>query len=201
MNCPVPDCGQDHFTKDGVLKVIHGIELWKLVHDYMALMVEIGMSMQSDATENRKGAFITRLRDYKECDFKGLWIGLMATPEEIVHDASGERPWWMLAKLEKLVSETVFNEKTVLSAPLISPSSAKFKAMDILNTSTHLTALFLLHRSQLSDIDAKSMYKKVLKSVQMEAAHLRYVSEALEHGKDKHDVICGIRSMRQVRVP
>jgi hypothetical protein len=201
MTCPVPGCGQDHLEKDGVLKVIHGIETSKLVYDYMALLTELGVSMQSDAIGNRKGAFITRLRDCEECYFKGLWVGLMATPEEIVHDASGERPRRMLAKLEKIVSETVFNEETRLSATLVGPSSTKFKAMDVLNTSTHLTALFLLHRSHLTDMDAKDMYAKALKHIHVEAAHLKYVSEALECGKDKKDIICGIRSMRKDTYP
>jgi len=193
------ECGEDHFKKDGVLKVIHAIEPWKLVHDYMAMMLEIGVSMQNDAVDNRKGAFITRLRDYKECYFKGLWIGLMATPEEVVHDASGGKPWLMLAELAKRVSETVFGEDSTLSKNLADPGKTKFKAMDILNTSTHLTALFLLHRSRLSDAEAKSMYDKVLKSVEMEAAHLKYVSEALKAGKDRKDIIDGIRNLRNKR--
>ncbi len=79
------------------------------------MMLEIGMSMQNDAVDNRKGAFITRLRDYKECYFKGLWVGLMATPEQIVHDASGEKPWLMLAELAKRVCTTVYDEDSKLS--------------------------------------------------------------------------------------
>jgi hypothetical protein len=197
MKCPILKCGEDHFTKDGVLKVIHAIEPWKFVRDYMAAMLEISVSMQNDAVDNRKGAFITRLRDSKECYFKGLWVGLMATPEEVVHDASGERPWLMLAELEKRVSETVFGEDSTLSKNLGDPGKTKFKAMDILNTSTHLTALFLLHRSQLSDAEAKSMYDKVLKNVEMEAAHLKYVFEALKAGKARKDIIDGIRKMRK----
>ncbi len=192
------ECGEDHF-KDGVLKVIHAIEPWKLVYDYMAMMLEIGMSMQNDAVDNRKGAFITRLRDYKECYFKGLWVGLMATPEQIVHDASGEKPWLMLAELAKRVCTTVYDEDSKLSVNLADPGQTEFKAMDILNTSTHLTALFLLHRSQLSDPEAKKMYDMVLKSLEMEAVHLQYVSEALEAGKDKRDIIDGIRSLRKKR--
>lgn len=192
-------CGEDHFKKDGVLKVIHAIEPWKLVRDYMGMMLEIGVSMQNDAVDNRKGAFITRLRDYKECYFKGLWIGLMATPEDVVHDASGERPWLMLAELAKRVSETVFGQDSTLSKNLADPGKTKFKAMDILNTSTHLTALFLLHRSHLSDTEAKSMYAKVLKSVEMEAAHLKHVFEALKAGNDRKDIIGGIRNLRKTR--
>jgi hypothetical protein len=34
----------------------------------------------------------------------------MATPEQIVHDASGKRPWLMLSELEKRMSKTVFGE-------------------------------------------------------------------------------------------
>jgi len=197
MKCLV--CGKDHFKKDGVLKVIHAIEPWKLVRDYMATMLEILVSMQNDAVDNRKGAFITRLRDYKECYFKGLWTGLMATPEEVVHDASGEKRWFTLAELAKRVSKTVFGQDSTLSKNLADPGKTEFTAMNILNASTHLTALFLLYRSHLSDAEAKSMYDIGLKDVEMEAAHLEYVFEALKAGKDRKDIIGGIRSMRKKR--
>ena len=51
MKCP--ECGEDHFKKDGILKVIHAIQPWKLVYDYMAMMLEIGVSMRNDAVDNR----------------------------------------------------------------------------------------------------------------------------------------------------
>ncbi len=105
----------------------------------------------------------------------------------------------MLAELAKRVSKTVFGEDSTLSKNLADPGKTTFKAMDILNTSTHLTALFLLHRSQLSDSEAESMYDKVLRSIQMEAAHLKYVSEALKAGKERRDIIDGIRSLRKKR--
>jgi hypothetical protein len=199
MKCSVLECGKDHFKKYGFLKAIHAIEPWELVRDYMAVMLEIRVSMQNDAVDNRKGAFITRLRDCKECYFKGLWVGLMATPEEIVHDASGERPRFMLAELAKRVSKTVFDEDSKLSENLADPGKTKLTPLNILNTSTHLTALFLLFRRQLSDEEAKSMYDKVLKNVKMEAAHLEYVFEALKAGKDRKDIIDGIRNMRKKR--
>jgi hypothetical protein len=195
MTCP--ECGKDHFTDDGILKVIHGLERWKLVYDYTALILEMSASMHNDAADNRKGAFITRLRDCEECYFKGLWVGLMATAEEIVHDASGERPWVSLATLEKKVSKVVFDEDTLLSRNLGDPSMPEFKAMNILNTSTHLSALFLLHRSQLSIEQAKNMYERVLESVHAKAVHLKYVYEALQAGKDRNDIVQGIRSMRK----
>src|SRR3990172_11768219 len=170
MKCP--KCGQKHFKKHSVLKVIHAIEPWKLVHDYMSVMVEIGVSMRNDANNNRKGAFIARLRDYKECYLKGLWVGLMATPEEIIHDASGEKPWLTLTKLVKRVGMTIFDEEGKVSASPLTQRKAKFDAMDILNTSMRLTPLFLLHWGLMSDLEAKRMYGSVLKSIEMETAQL-----------------------------
>jgi hypothetical protein len=41
------------------------------------------------------------------------------------------------------------------------------------------------------------MYDKVLKNVEMEAAHLKYVFEALKAGKARKDIIDGIRKMRK----
>ena len=201
MICSVPKCNQDHFSKNGVLKVIHGIETWKLVHDYGAMLLELLISMQNDATDNRKGAFITRFRDCKECYYKGLWVGLIATPDEIVHDASGERPWRMLAELEKTVEKTVFGMDTTLSKNLAEPGEPPFKAMNILNTSTHLTALFLLCRSQWSDDEARATYGRYLAKVQNDASHLKYVSECLKSGKERKQVIENMRNLRKVKTP
>jgi hypothetical protein len=191
MKCP--QCGQKHFKKDRFLKIIHAIEPWKLVRDYMAVMMEVSMSMQNDAIENRKGAFIARLHDYKELYFRGLWVGLMATPEEIIHDASGEKPRLTLVKLTKEVCTTVFDEDTKLPVILTGVAKTQPKARNILNSSTHFSALFLLQRGLLSNIEAKHMYDGVLKSIQMEAAHLRYVSGALKAGKKKRDIIHALR--------
>ena len=89
--------------------------------------------MRNDANNNRKGAFIARLRDYKECYLKGLWVGLMATPEEIVHDASGEKPRLTLTKLVKRVGTEIFHEESKVSARCLTQRNTKFEAMDILN--------------------------------------------------------------------
>jgi hypothetical protein len=151
--------------------------------------------MQNDASDNRKGAFLTRLRDYKESYFRGLWVGLLATPEEIIHDASGEKPWLTLAKLAKRISRTVFDEDSQLSATLPAPRKTNSKAMNILDPSTHMTALFLLNRGLLSDSEAKHLYDAVLKAIETEAAHLRYVSGALKAGKKKKDIVNALRPL------
>ena len=187
MKCP--QCGQKHFKKDRFLKIIRAIEPWKLVHDYMMVMLEVGRSMQNDAIENRKGAFITRLRDYKELYFRGLWVGLIATPEEIIHDASGEKPRRTFAKLAKEVCATVLDEDTKLSVILTGGIKTQSKARNILDFATHFSASFLLQRGLLSNVEAKHMYDRVSKSIRMEAAHLRYVSGALKAGKKKKDII------------
>jgi len=193
MKCP--ECGQKHFKKDGILKVLRVIEPWKLVHDYLSVMTEIRASMQNDATNHRKGAFITSLRDFKECYFRGLWVGLMATPEEIIHDASGEKPLLTLVKLARRVSEAVFDEEDKLSATLPGPRKAKSKTIDVLDPSTHLTALFLLNQGLMSDAEAKHMYETVLKTIEAEAAHLRYVSGALKAGKKKKEIVHALRPL------
>jgi hypothetical protein len=188
-------CGQKHFKKHSVLKVIHAIEPWKLVHDYTSVMAEIGASMRNDAANNRKGAFIARLRDYKECYLKGLWVGLMATPEEIVHDASGEKPRLTLTKLVKRVGKTVFDDQSKVSASSLTQRKTKFEAMDILTTSMRLTPLFLLHWGLMSDLEAKRMYDGILKNMQTETAQLKYVSGALKAAKRKQDILGSLRQL------
>jgi hypothetical protein len=188
-------CGQKHFKKHSVLKVIHAIEPWKLVHDYMSVMVEIGLSMRNDANNNRKGAFIARLRDYKECYLKGLWVGLMATPEEIIHDASGEKPRLTLTKLVRRVGTAIFDDESKVSTRRLTERNTKFEAMDILNSSMRLTPLFLLHRGLMSNLEAKCMYDSVLKSVEMETTQLKYISGALKADKRKKDILKSVRQL------
>jgi hypothetical protein len=161
----------------------------------MSVMVEIGASMRNDATNNRKGAFMARLRDYKECYLKGLWVGLMAAPEEIVHDASGEKPRLTLTKLINRVGREVFDEESKVSASRIAQRRTKFEAMDILSTSMRLTPLFLLHQGLMSDLEAKRMYSNVLNSVEMETAQLKYVSGALKANKRKKDILHSLRQL------
>jgi hypothetical protein len=196
MACPVPNCKGDHF-KGGAPTAILNTPAWALVRDYAALLLELGASMRDDASSNRKGAFISRLRDSEECYFKGLWVGLIATPEEVVHDASGANPRKTLAKLEEIVAKTVFNEDTTLSKNLADPGEPGFKAMDILNTSTHLTAMFLIYRSELLDADAANMYARGLRRIQTQTAHLNYSSDELKAGRDRKDIIDGLRKLRK----
>ena len=197
MACPVPNCNRDHFKEGGAPTAILNTPAWSLVRDYAALLLELGASMRDDASNNRKGAFISRLRDSEECYFKGLWVGLIATPEEVVHDASGAKPRKTLAKLEEIVAKTVFNEDTTLSKNLAEPSEPGFKAMDLLNTSTHLTAMFLIYRSELPDADVPNMYAWGLRRIQTQAAHLNYSSDELKTGKDRKDIINGLREFRK----
>jgi hypothetical protein len=103
----------------------------------------------------------------------------------------------VLADVEKIVAKTVFNEGTTLSKNLAEPGERGFKAMDMLNTGTHLTAMFLIYRNELPDADAANMYAWGLLNIQTEAAHLSYVSDELKAGKNRKDIIDGLRKFRK----
>jgi hypothetical protein len=119
----------------------------------------------------------------------------MATPEEIVHDASGEKPRLTLTKLVKRVGAEVFHQESKVSARRLTQRNTKFEAMDILNTSMHLTPLFLLNRGLMSNLEAKCMYDSVLKSIDTETTQLKYISGALKADKKKKDILDSVRQL------
>jgi hypothetical protein len=59
---------------------------------YSDALEEMLNSSHDDIKFDRRADYITRLRPAMECYMKGIWVGLLATPEEIIHDASGEKP-------------------------------------------------------------------------------------------------------------
>lgn len=189
-----PKCKKDHLT-DPVLKFIYGRQPFELVDDYANALEEIRFSMCDDIRHDRRGAFLSRLRDQQECYFRALWVGLLATSEEVVHDASGAPPHTMFAKLSHMVSEQILDKENQLSTILVSPQNVRFSAAGLLNTSTHMSALFLAYRRSLPEEAVKEMYAKIDHHVEVEVAGLRYISGMLRAGKPRSVVIQGVRQI------
>lgn len=194
MNCTIAKCKADHLT-DPVLKYIYELDSHVLVEQYADALAELLMSMEDDRRNDRRGAYLTRLRDCCECYFKGLWAGLLATPEEIIHDASGKPPYVMLVGLAKRVCTEVLESDNKLSQAFISEAKVQFKPMDVLNTSTHMSAYFLTHYNSMDDEDATKMYTGMNNTFAFAVQVLRYVSGMLRAAKPKDTIIAGVRSM------
>ena len=190
-----PQCGEDHLSDP----VLNFIGMWynpsSLVNEYADVLEEVLYSMRDDAANNRRGAFMSRLRDYKECFFKALWVGLIATPDQVVHDASGARPQFMFTRLAKQVSRDIFGTESAFSRVHVSPENVEFTAMNVLNASTHMSPLFVQYRRILPDASVQQMYELIENSVQTNVAVLRYVAGMLNSGKAKDIIIDAVRRM------
>lgn len=190
-----PECRKDHLL-DPVLRFINAQEPFALVSDYADALEELLLSMRDDAANDRRGAFMSRLRDYKECFLKGLWIGLIATPEQVLHDASGAPPHnLMFARLAKQVFPDIFGIESAFTQVHVSPENVEFTAMNLLNASTHMSPLFLGYRRILCQAAVQQMYTVIDTSVQNEVTILRYVAGMLKAGKPKDVVIGAVRRM------
>jgi hypothetical protein len=194
MQCHHPKCKMDHLA-DPILAYIHKLPAYELVTQYADALEEILTSMRDDIKHDRRAAYLTRLRDYLECYFKALWTGLLATPDEIIHDASCQAPYLMLSELAKKVCKEVLEEDSKLSQAFLSPENVQFKPIHLLNATTHMTALYLTYYKTLDEASIQNMYSGNDRSAQFQVAALRYVAGMLKAGKPRSITIQGVRQI------
>ena len=103
--------------------------------------------MRDDQKQDRRAAHMTRLRDCTECYFKAMWAGLLATPVEIIHDASGASLYIRLEDITERVSLEMLNKKNVFYETQLSPENVRFKAMDLLKNA-FLQCWLVLHSDE-----------------------------------------------------
>jgi len=175
---------------DGVSKT----PLARLAMEYSGMLTELQQSMEDDEKANRWSSFFTRIRDSEECYFRGLWSSLIATNEEIIHDASSEFPRWTLFNLEQFVCESIFNEPVILRTKI--EGRKRSSPLDLLNMSTHLNAIFIIYHRGLSDAGIKLIYANIARSVQIKVKILRYVADSTAEGMDRNQVIEGVNVLR-----
>jgi hypothetical protein len=192
--CSYGRCKQNHLA-DPALKIIHDTPVHELVSQYANVLEQILFSLRDDQRQDRRGAYMTRLRVCTECYFKALWVGLLATPVEIVHDASGASPYIKLADITQRVSVEVLEKENLFYETHLSPEKVKFKAMDLLNASTHMSAMLLTYLRTLPIESIQQMYAVLDKTTQFHVSALRYASGMLKAGKDKATTILGVRQI------
>jgi hypothetical protein len=165
----------------------------EFLKQYADVLEQLLFSLRDDQKQDRRAAYMTRLRNCTEGYFKALWAGLLATPDEIVHDALGASPYIMLADITTSVD--ILNKENLFYQNMVSSKNVKFKAMDLLNTSTHMSAMLLTYLRVLPIDYVQAMYTAVDKTTQFQVAALRYASGMLKAGKDKATTVVGVRQI------
>jgi len=196
--CTVRGCKKDHRNDDAILDGVFRSPLLDLAQNYVALLVELEQSMVSDKVADRRAAFFTRIRDVNECYYRALWSCLIATREEIVHDASNENPRQTLSTLEKIVCEQIFGQSPVLAKRLDHRRNSS--PLNLLNTATHMNANFVIYHRGLNEDSVSRTYAMILGNLQNEIRLLQYVRDCLSSGVERQDIFSGIRAIRRERM-
>jgi hypothetical protein len=128
---------------------------------------------------------------------KGVWAGLLASANEIVHDASGERPRdLMLAKLAEKVGSDVLGIDLDLYAEAKTPKGAAFTPMHFLNAATHATGYFIAFAYFLPPQAVQKAYTEIDKLMQGQVRTLHTIGQRLREGKTRDEIISEVREKR-----
>jgi hypothetical protein len=196
--CTVRGCTKDHRNDDPILDGVFNTPLLDLAQNYISTLVELEQSMLDDKNADRRIAFFSRIRDVNECYYRALWSCLIATKEEIVHDASNENPRQTLSALEKIVCEQIFNQSPVLAKRLDHRRNSS--PLNILNTATHMNANFVIYHGGLNEDSVSRTYVMILGNLQNEIRVLRYVKDSLTSGVERPTILAGVRVIRNGRM-
>jgi len=196
---PCPLCGEDHLT-DVVLAHLHTLTPQQLVEMYANTLQQMLLSTRDDVRNDRQASHLSRIRTTMECYMKGVWVGLLASPEEIIHDASGEKPRdLMLAKLSEKVGLEVLSIDLNLYQSAKTPKGAEFTPMHLLNTATHMTAYFIAFAFYLSPEQVQKAYSDIDKLMEAQVRTLLTINRKLIEGKSRDEIIAEIRKTTPVR--
>jgi hypothetical protein len=196
--CTVRGCTKDHRKDDAILDGVFDTPVLDLAQNYLAILVEIGQSMIADKNADRRVAFFSRIRDVNECYYRGLWSCLIATKEEIVHDASNEQPRKTLFNLEKIVCEHILEQPPVLATKTDHRKNSS--PLSLLNMATHMNANFVIYHRRLNQDSIGRTYDMIVGNLQNEIRVLQYVRDSLASGAEKRDIFAGIRAIRRERM-
>ena len=198
---PCPLCGKDHLS-DLVLQFLHKLTPQQLVEMYANALKQMLLSTRDDLRNSRQASHLSRIRTTMECYMKGVWVGLLASPDEIVHDASGEKPrYLMLAKLSEQVGLDVLGIDLNLYQPAKTPKGVEFTPMHLLNTATHMTAYFIAFAFYLSPEQVQKTYSDVDKLMEAQVGTLLTINRKLKEGKTRGEIIAEIRKTAVVKPP
>jgi hypothetical protein len=125
---------------------------------------------------------------------RGLWAGLVATPLEIIHDASGEQPILLLEKLSNIVFSQVLGKQSMPSFSFKTPSGGLETVNDLLNTTAHMTAYFLAFSVCATPEQVATMHSGLDTLIEGQLKTLRKVARLLKEKKTRKEIISEIRA-------
>ena len=126
-----------------------------------------------------------------ECYMRGLWAGLVATPLEVVHDASGEQPILLLDKLSNVVFSQVLGQQQPM--PSFQTRTGLETIYDLLNTTAHTTAYSLAFSVWATRERSKRMHSGINTHIENQYKTLREVARQLNEGKNRKEIISDVR--------
>lgn len=190
--CCYAKCAAKHL-EDPVLAWIHQLTPAQLTELYAKAVGEMLLSLRDDADRGRYASYITRLRGSMECYMRGLWAGLVATPLEVVHDASGEQPILLLDKLSNVVFSQVLGQQQPM--PSFKTRSGLETIYDLLNTTAHTTAYSLAFSVWAAPAPQlwEKMHFGIDAHIENQYRTLRVVAGQLNEGKNRKEIISDVR--------
>jgi hypothetical protein len=129
-----------------------------------------------------------------ECYLKGVWVGLIASADEVVHDASGERPFFLIEKLQRRVFSEVLGQSVLPSFSFTTPNGTKFDATDLLNSSAHMTVSSILAAHYTTPQQFMQFHFQIDKLMVGHNNLLHDVADQLKKGKSRKQIIADLRS-------
>jgi hypothetical protein len=193
--CIHPRCTVNHLLNP-VLAHLYDFTPQQFVEMYVAATGQLQESLRENGTGSRSLAFLAGMRISMECYMKGLWVGLVATPAEVVHDASGGQPILLLEKLQRIVFSQIFKADPAKNKTVSMPTGQIFDANDVLNLFTHTTAeiVYVGCASSMQSFFNPQFYSNVDGVITKQVNTLRYVAGMFRAGKTKREIISELQS-------
>jgi len=169
----------------------------KLAFWTRAAIGELINSVQSDLSDNRVLAYVSRWRQLEELYYRALYVIFIAKDVELPHIFSGEMPNGFAA-IYRAVNRDILAGRGILEQPQRGLNGGEFTAMRMLNNSAHASFPFFLTCIGLArNPEYQKDFPKHLEHLHRYHAYLNYMEQAFAAGKSKEDVLTGVKNMHK----
>lgn len=200
-HCPVSGCkttkphAQDPLVK-ALLQAFGTPET--MTHWTLAAMVDLRDSICRDLLEKKIFAWFTRLRQPEELYIRTLHNLFIATEKQLHHSLSGEIPN-SYSLLYEDVNKVIFEGRGMLFTEQQGLNPAvTFKAKDVLNDGAHVSySAFLTCIGFVRHPEYQRPPQVYIDHMNKYCAYLKYMHDMFKGGKDKNDVLEGIKTLHK----
>lgn len=202
LHCPVPGCKTKapHLNDLTVQGLVRNFSDPATVAGWTrAAIGELANSMSDDLSRARHFALFTRTRQIEELYIRALYAMLMATPEEIAHIMSDERPNGF-REMYKKVNDAIFEGRGILEVSQPGLKHGTFTAMDTINRGAHvsfstmLTVVGLARNPQYMEPYTSGRY---FAHLSVYCTYLDHARKLFEAGRDKTTVQTALINMHR----